>query len=147
MSQLYSKKEPSHFQPELDANKLVAYTTHILVNRNYFPEELQQTIVPKIVDIVLEMAEKVNEANSINVKPSLNKEELLEGYRKRIELQSEALRLLNVLKQRIKILKVGYHLAGHKARSWNNNVNETIASLTQWRRGEVKKFKELGGTL
>ena len=143
MAQEFSKKLPSRFQPELDANELASYTTHILVNRKYFPEEVQQTIVPRIIDLVLLIAEKTNEANEICVKASLPKEELKANYEKRIKLEGEVLSLLHKFKMRIKTLKLGYHLAKHKANSWNREVNKTIVSITSWRNGEIKKFREL----
>ena len=143
MSQEYSKKEKSGFQPELDANRLCAHTTHILVNRKYFPEEVQQTIVPKVVELVLGIAEKTNVANSIDVRPTLPKEQLSANYKHRIRLQNDVIKDIKLLKSQIRVFKLGYHLRAHKANSWTRLANETLASITSWRDSETKSLYSL----
>ena len=143
MAQLASKKKSSRFQPELDACNLVSYTTQIMLNEKYFPESVQKTIVPIIYELLLSIADNVNIANSINVKASLRKEQLIKNYKLRLDLENKAIKDCYLLKSKISILYNGFNLAGHKARSWNAKVEETIFSLTKWRESEVKKYREL----
>ena len=143
MAQLTSKKTPSRFQPELDANNLVSYTTHIVQNDKYFSEEMRISIIPEVLRLCMSIADKVNFANSINVKNSLNDSKRKANYKKRIEYEREALYDCVALKSKVTILHLGFHLPGHKVRAWNAKINNTISSLTAWYNSELIKYKEI----
>ena len=143
MAQINSKKVPSRFQPVLEANSLVAYTTHIIANPKYFNEEMQKTIIPIVIQISINIADYVNNANAISVRKSLSEENLKKNYKYRIDLEGKAIEQCYMLKSKINILHMGFHLVGHKARAWNERVDKVIHSLQVWRGSEVEKFKEL----
>ena len=142
MAQEYSKRGTTQFDKEIIANKLAAYTIHIIKNEKFFPEEFQKSMAVEITQLVLNIAGKVNRANREYIDKN-DIEKAKEAYKKRISLQEEAVEMCETLLDRITTVKLAYNLKTKKAASWARHTKEAKASIKSWQTSEKKKLASL----
>ena len=140
MAQEYSKRKKTKFHKQVVVNELAGYTLQIIQNEKYFPEVVQKAMNPEIINLVLNAAGKVNEAN----RRRLDKEDAETAYRYRIDKETEAIELLETLMDRIETIEIAFKLKRKKAFTWARKTQNAIDEIKSWRLSEIRKLKELG---
>ena len=140
--QEYSKRGVTKFNAEILANNLAAHTIHIIKNKKYFSDEVQQAMSPEIIKLVLDLAGKVNRANRIFISHT-DEQQAIEAHKKRIELEDEAIEMCDILLDRITTLRLAFHLKMSKAAPWARMTKETRAGIKSWQNYEKRELARL----
>ena len=136
MSVRVNQRPTPPFETGDKALELSTYTLNILSNEKIFIPKHQRTI-DRISEEVTMIYHNIRVANSIKVK---NKEQAMI----RLQLQRDAMVLVERLITDIMIAHKLFHLKASRVKYWTKLTVETNELLKAWNKSDKNRFKEYG---
>lgn len=136
MSVLKSQRNESKLTVLIRAEELVCYTLDKVNNEHIFPKRQRWQLANRVLNVTLDLTEKVYRANQIRV---LNSSDKAERHR----LQDEAFRDSMWLLELLNILIKKKRLMLSTAEYWVDSVSEFQRYLKLWQKSDEKNYKDI----
>lgn len=128
-------QKPGKLQVNVKALALCTYTLHITHNKNVFKVEYRDSLINHIEDAAISIHELTWVANNI-------KADNEENFKRRQELQREAVEHCNRLLSLMQIAKPLFHLSAKRIAYWGGLTTEVRGLIKAWSTSDRKRFNE-----
>lgn len=128
----------SKLQVLIELQALCTYTIQICKNEKHFPKRDRWILTQHIVKLAVDAYALARKANAVRVVT-------IEDYKLRRGYQVECRSSLEALLGMIEIAYMALALDGERVEFWTKSVMRAEETLSAWRNGDRKRYKDLLG--